>query len=45
MKEIGQKGSVKLCVFQHPGLHQQSGLKCTGLRTIMRRAGLPQDVW
>ena len=23
------------------GYHQQSGLKCTGLRTIMRKAGLP----
>jgi hypothetical protein len=27
------------------GYHQQSGLKCTGLRTIMRKAGLPKDVW
>jgi hypothetical protein len=46
MKEIGQKGPVKLCrVPPAKGYHQQSGLKCTGLRTIMRKAGLPWDVW
>jgi len=42
MKEIGRKGSAKLYrVPPAKGYHQQSGLKCTGLRTIMRKAGLP----
>ena len=42
MEEIGQKGAAKLCrVPPAKGYHQQSGLKCTGLRTIMRKAGLP----
>jgi hypothetical protein len=31
--------------FHRQGYHQQSGLKCTGLRTIMRKAGLPWDAW
>jgi len=42
MEEIGRKGSAKLYrVPPAKGYHQQSGLKCTGLRTIMRKAGLP----
>jgi len=41
-KEVGQKGSAKLHrVPTAKGYHQQSGLNCTGLRTIIRKAGLP----
>jgi len=32
MKEIGQKGTAKLCQVPLTGCHKQSGLKCTGRR-------------
>ena len=31
MEEVGQKGTVKLGQVPLAGLHEQSGLKCTGL--------------
>ena len=44
MRRSGRRGPRSSVGFHRRGYHQQSGLNCTGLRTIMCKAGLPWDV-